>query len=172
MIGCCFTRGMIGGCFPKLADSLHYSKALVGRLQFVLAGGQFAAFMITRATRGWQYRLAPLYVSVGAAALAMLAALTTSNPLVFAISFTIGGAALGVTYMAGITYALQIGPEGRGRRVGFHEGLMGVGLVSGSSLGGLVGQRLGLSAPFALAALIFVMGGLGQVVVWGMKRGR
>ena len=166
MVGCCFTRGMIGGCFPKLGDSLQYSKVLVGRLQFVLAGGQFAAFLITRATRGWQYRVAPLYVSVATGILASLAALWTTQPLVFAASFAIAGAALGVTYMAGITYALQIGPEGRGRRVGFHEGLMGIGLVSGSSLGGLVAQRMGLSAPFGLAAVVFVVGAVGQVALW------
>lgn len=166
MIGGCFARGMIGGCFPKLGDSLDYPKALIGRLQFVLAAGQFVAFMITRQTRQWQYKLVPLYASVGAGAMAMLAALWTTNPLVFAASFAITGAALGVTYMAGITYALQIGPVGRGRRVGFHEGLMGVGLVSGSSLGGLVAQEMGLSAPFGLAALIFVVGGVAQVLVW------
>ena len=166
LVGCVFARGMAGGCFPNLGESLHYSKALVGKLQFAMAAGQFVAFLVTRMTRAWQYKLPPLWISVGAAMLAMLAAMRTGNPWVFAIALFIAGAALGVTYMAGITYALSAGSEGRGKRVGLHEGIMGIGLVSGAFLGGQVAQRVTLHAPFGLAALLFVVGGLGQIVVW------
>jgi len=172
LIGCTFARGMIGGCFPNLGESLHYSKALVGKIQFTMAAGQFAAFLVTRMTQSWQYKLAPLWVSIGAGALAMLAGMRTDNPWVFGVSLFIAGAALGVTYMAGITYALQLGPEGRGKRVGFHEGIMGIGLVSGSFLGGQVAQSVDLHAPFGLAAALFVVGGLGQVVLWTLAKRR
>lgn len=170
MVGCVFARGMVGGCFPNLGESLHYSKALVGKLQFMMAAGQFVAFLVTRMTRVWQYRLAPLWISLSVSAVAMLAALYAGSPWVFAVAFFIAGAALGVTYMAGITYALSSSPEGRGKRVGFHEGIMGIGLVSGSFLGGQIAQHVNLQAPFGLAALIFILGGLGQIVVWQRRK--
>lgn len=171
LIGCTFARGMVGGCFPNLGRSLAYSEPLIGTLQTVMAAGQFTAFLVTRMTRVWQYKLAPLWVSVVAAGLSMLATLYTDQPWVFAVTLFVAGAALGVTYMAGITYALSAGPEGRGKRVGFHEGIMGIGLVSGSFLGGQIAQRLGLHSPFGLAAALFALGIVGQVAVWlGRKR--
>ena len=170
LVGCAFTRGMVGGCFPNLGESLHYSKALVGKLQFMMAAGQFVAFIVTRMTQAWQYRLPPLWVSILVSVATMLAALITNNALVFGIAFALIGAALGVTYMAGITYALSSSPEGRGKRVGFHEGIMGIGLVSGSFFGGLAAEQFSLHSPFGLAALVLALGGLGQIVLWRMRK--
>jgi MFS family permease len=170
LVGCAFARGMVGGCFPNLGEALRYPKALIGKLQFMMAAGQFVAFIVTRMTQGWQYRLSPLWVCAIVSTLSMLTALVTNNPTFFGIAFAMVGASLGVTYMAGITYALSSAPEGRGKMVGFHEGIMGIGLVSGSFLGGLTAQHFGLHSPFGLAALILAIGGLGQIVVWKIRK--
>ena len=164
LFGAVFARGMIGGCFPNLGESLHYSKSLVGWLQFANAAGQFVAFWVTRASRRWQYRLLPLRLSALVGAIAMLACLLAKDPFVFGVGFVLTGAALGVSYMGGITYALQAGSEGRGKRVGFHEGIMGAGLVTGSLVGGQVAEVVGLQAPFALAAILLALGGVAQLL--------
>jgi MFS family permease len=165
MAAAVFGRGMMTACFPKLATSLHYSPTLIGRLLFVLATGQGIAFLVTRMTTGWQYKLWPLYVPPVVGAVALVIAGYSNNPAVFAATFAIAGATLGVSYMCGITYALQAGPEGRGKRAGLHEGIMGLGLVMGPFLGGLAGQYVNLHAPFLVGGAIFALALVWQLVL-------
>jgi MFS family permease len=171
MAAAVFARGMLGACFPKLATELGFSPVLLGRLLFVLAAGQGVAFFVTRVTTGWQYKLWALFVPPVLGGLALLAAAYTNSPLAFAASFAVVGAALGVSYMCGITYALQAGPEGRGRRVGLHEGIMGVGLATGPIVGGLAGDYAGLHAPFLSGVAVFALGLLAQLV-WSVRYAR
>lgn len=166
LFGLAFVRGMVGIVFPKLGDSLGFSPATVGRVLFALAAGQFVTFLITRITTRWQYKLWPLLVALLGGLLSMGVATLTNNQWVFAGCFFVAGGALGVNYMGGITYALQAGAEGRGKRVGLHESVMGAGLVTGPFFGGLVAQHLGLHAPFALAGGLMLLGLVGQLVVW------
>ncbi len=161
-----FARGMLGACFPKLAVSLGFSPTLLGRLLFVLAAGQGVAFLVTRMTTGWQYKLWSLFVPPVVGLLALLSGAVTSSAAVFAVGFAFVGGALGVSYMCGITYALQAGPEGRGKRAGLHEGIMGLGLVSGPLLGGLAGQYVNLHAPFVVGAGMFAAGLVAMLILW------
>ncbi|MBU0610042.1 MAG: hypothetical protein KKI08_19310, partial [Armatimonadetes bacterium] len=98
--------------------------------------------------------------------LALLSGAVTSSAAVFAVGFAFVGGALGVSYMCGITYALQAGPEGRGKRAGLHEGIMGLGLVSGPLLGGLAGQYVNLHAPFVVGAGMFAAGLVAMLILW------
>jgi MFS family permease len=166
MAAAVFARGMLGACFPKLAVSLGFSPTLLGRLLFVLAAGQGVAFLVTRMTTGWQYRLWALFVPPVVGLAAILSGAFTNNAIVFAAGFVLVGGALGVSYMCGITYALQAGPKGRGKRAGLHEGIMGLGLVLGPFVGGLAGQYLNLHAPFLAAAGVFAVAMVVQLILW------
>jgi len=160
-----FARGMIGACFPKLAVSLGFSPRLLSVLLFALATGQGLAFLVTRITTVWQYRLWPLYLPPLAGLAMMLIGAFTRNVVIFAGSFAIVGAAVGLSYMCGITYALQAGSEGRGKRAGVHEAIMGLGLVAGPLLGGLAGQYVNLQAPFLVGGAVFALGTLAQLAL-------
>lgn len=160
-----FGRGLIAACFPKLGDELHFSHALVGRLQFALAAGQVAAFMVMRATTVWQYRRWPLFVPPVVGLAMMIVAALTDSPAVFAVSFVLIGATVGVGFMCGLTYAMQAEPAERGKRAGLHEAIMGVGLFLGPLLGGAVAQWQGLHAPYLLGAGIFLCAGLAQAML-------
>lgn len=166
MFSLSFSRGLIGATFPNLATHLQYSERMIGFLVFVLATGQGITFLITRMASGWQFRLWPVALSMGATIVALVVAGLVSNQWVYGASFFIIGGGLGVIYMAGITYALQAGPEGRGRRAGIHEGIMGAGLVTGPALGGLAAQYLTLSAPFLVAGGLVAVCGVAQVILW------
>ncbi|MEN6642664.1 MAG: MFS transporter [Armatimonadia bacterium] len=166
VLGLSFCRGLIGTAFPNLAKTIGYSERLIGFLVFVLAGGQGLTFFITRLTTGWQFRLWPLGVSMVTVIGAMVLSGLTGNPWVFAATFTVIGAALGVVYMAGITYAMMSEPERRGQRAGLHEAIMGTGLVTGPFLGGFAAQYINLQAPFLVGAVVVLLSLLAQIMVW------
>jgi MFS family permease len=161
-----FARGLLNAMFPRVGVDLGYSHTLIGRLIFVLAAAMFVSFTITRISSRWQYRLPLLIASVFLSIFAMLLGAVADNPWWFALSFAVAGGALGLTYVSGITYVLHAGAEGRGKRLGVHEAMMGSGLIFGPLCGGLAGQYLNLRAPFLVAAGVFALALVGQIILW------
>jgi len=160
-----FARGMIGAMFPRLGESLGYSPALVGRIMFVLGAAQIATFAMTRISSRWQYQRGPLVATVAVTLLGLLLAQLTSSPWLFVLSFAAIGGATSLTFVSGITYALHLSAEGRGRRAGIHEAVIGAGLVIGPLSGGWAAQVLDLKAPFGVGALVCALALVGQLVI-------
>ena len=167
-----FARGMVASMFPKLGDELGYSPALVGRLLFMLGAAQLLVFIIIGRTPRWQYRLSLLILAMALSLAAMVLSVLARSPWVFAVSFAFIGGATSLAYVSGITYALHAGAEGRGRRAGIHEAVIGSGLVVGPLVGGVVAQYLNLRAPFAAAAVVYGLAVLGQLLLWWRRRQR
>ena len=71
-----------------------------------------------------------------------------------------------------IPCCLQGGGQGVGRRTGFHEAVLGSGMVLGPLVGGILGQAVGGHAPFAACAVVFALAALTQAIIWSRWRRR
>jgi DHA1 family multidrug resistance protein-like MFS transporter len=161
-----FSRGSIGSTFPKLGAELQFSESLVGTLLFVLGASQVLAFGLARLTDRWQYRLRFLLGAEALGLAGMLVAVMAQTPALFIVGFVLGGLCSGVTYVSSLTYALQGSVESRGQRSGWHEAVLGLGVVMGPLAGGLLAQYLNLHAPFYACAAMFGLAIVAQLVMW------
>ena len=165
----CFGRGLVGALFPRLGHDLGYSALTVGKVIFAAACGQVTAFVATRLTARWQHRAVVQFVTMLAAAAAMVLAATARSPWVFAGCFSVMGAALAVTYAAGMLGAIQASDR-PGRLAGTMEAVLSGGLVTGPYLGGIVAQTWDLRAPLLLAGGVYVLAFAAQVALWARYR--
>ena len=94
----------------------------------------------------------------------MLLAGLTNNPYMFALAFILAGCCGGVTYVSSLMYSLEGAVQSRGKRSGLHEAVLGSGSVIGPLLGGVVGETLGLHAPFTAAAVVFGLAIIAQLL--------
>lgn len=160
-----FSRGLASVVFPKLGKEIGFSEQLIGLVFAALLAGQLVMFGLLHRRTGWQYRLWPLLAAEAIGAAGMIVAFAARTPGVFAAGFALSGACAGVTYVSSLFYSLHGHPAGRGARSGIHEAVLGSGMLLGPLLGGLVGD-LDLRAPFALAALVFVLVAAADLLVW------
>jgi len=75
----------------------------------------------------------------------------------------------GVTFTGSIFYSLYT-RGGGGRRTGFHEAIIGSGILFGPLLGGLAAEHIGPRSPYLLSSGIVLAGLILQV--YFLKRGR
>lgn len=167
-----FMRGTVIALFPQLSAHLHFSSGLLGTLIFVLSAAQFLMFVITLRDHGWQYNLRTLFFAQIVGTAGMILAAYANQVAVFAVAFTAAGLCSGVTYAGSLFYALDGVEEDRGKRSGLHEAVLGSGQVIGPLVGGVLGQVVGLHAPYAAAAAVFAVAMLAQIVMWQRCRGR
>lgn len=160
-----FGRGLVGALFPRLGHDLGYSALTVGKVLFAAACGQVAAFVTTRLTTRWQHRAAVQFATMLLAAVAMGLATGTRSPWVFAGCFAVMGAAVAITYAAGMLAAIQA-TDRPGRLAGTMEAVLSAGLVVGPYLGGVVSQTWSLRASLPLAGAVYLLAFIAQVALW------
>ena len=165
-----YARGTISSLYPKLGLDLQHSHELVGRMMLVLGLAQLVTFAVARFSEGWHYRFGLLIGAELLGLVGMVAVVCVREPAWFALAFSAVGACAGVTYVSSLTYALQGLAASRGKRSGFHEAVLGMGAVAGPLVGGVVGQYLGLRAPFAAGAAAFGLAIVAQCVLYGTQR--
>tara|TARA_Y100001934_G_scaffold154267_1_gene184889 strand:+ start:114 stop:1199 length:1086 start_codon:yes stop_codon:yes gene_type:complete len=146
-----FATGVIRALFPKLATDLGVATEHLGYLMALIGVAQFTAFTLVARSDRWQFKLWPLAL-VQLCALAGLCALAFGDSLfVFAVGLLLHGLLIGFTFTSSGFYSLHsLSPAGR--RIGFHEAILGSGNLVGPLLGGLAGEHIGARAPYLLAA--------------------
>ncbi len=152
-----FGRGMNGVVFPKLGLDLGLSERTVGLVIASLLAGQLIMFLFLRTRSSWRYHLWPLTIALVAGGAGYVLAYVSASPLAFAASFALSGVGAGVTYVASLYYSLEGGADSRGGRTGIHEAVLGSGLFIGPLMGGILGQSMGLRAPYVATALVFAL---------------
>lgn len=165
----CFGRGVVGAMFPGLGRELGYSAWLIGMVTFCSAAGETLTFILQRFTRRWDYSVGLQVWTMVLGGLAMAIAAWTSSPVVFGVCFAVMGAALGVTYAAGIRTALQVS-DAAGRLAGFNEAVFGGGLVMGPLLGALAAQFWHLRVSFTVSAEVCGLVIVAQLGLWLWSR--
>lgn len=161
-----FCRGTIGATFPKLGDTLDFSKPLVSALAFVPTLALCLMFGLARLSHRWQYHLRVLLAAEVAGIAGMVIAWMAVSPLLFTIGFTLTGLCTAITYISSLTYALRGTSGSRGKRSGLHEAVLGLGIIIGPLAAGFLGQRINLHAPFLACAIVFALAMAAQGVVW------
>lgn len=158
-----FAGAIVMVMFPKLGVTLRFSDPTIGWVLFAYRMGQVAVFVWTRYEHRWQYRLWPLPLALGLAAVGSGVGGVTSNIVVFSLGFALVGACAGLTYVSSLFYSLHARPDGRARTSGFHEAVLGSGGFLGPLLGGIAAQSFTLHAPFFLGAAVLVLAVMAQL---------
>ncbi len=154
--GAWFAIGSAQSLFPELALRLPepVRERALGVMISLIPAGQVAVFVFLRSFRGWHYRYAYLllFQLLGLASL-LVFALNDSHLLFFAGFLGIGFTG-GMTYFSSLYYSVHR-QEKKGRKGGFHESFLGMGVALGPLAGGLAGRWLGVRSPYLLAAAVF-----------------
>ncbi len=166
-----FAIGASQALFPELAKipSVLIGDSFLGVLFALIAGGEIAVFLILRKTSRWHYnyRLLFLFQLLGIGGLLILS--LNSHPALFILAFLGIGFAGGMTYFSSIFYSIHK-QEAKGRKSGFHESFLGLGVALGPITGGLAVRGFGLRAPYILAIAVFVASIIVQLVF--LRKGR
>lgn len=152
-----FAIGGSQSLFPELAKSLPVviGDSFLGVLFSLIAGGEIAVFLILRKTSRWHYnyRFLFLFQLLGIGGLLILA--LNSHPALFLLAFLGIGFAGGMTYFSSIFYSIHK-QDGKGRKSGFHESFLGLGVALGPITGGLAVREFGLRSPYILAIVVYI----------------
>lgn len=157
--GAWFAIGSSQALFPGLALQLPdpIGERALGVMIALIPAGQVAVFILLRSFRRWHYRYSflLLFQLLGLGGLLILA--FNRAPLIFFAGFLGIGFAGGMTYFSSIYYSVHR-QEKKGKKGGFHEAFLGLGVALGPLAGGLAGRQLGLRAPYLLAAAVLAAG--------------
>lgn len=163
---CWFCLANVQSLYPKLAVTRGLSPQLIGCLLFMVGLAQSVFFIVLRATRAWHFRYGPLVVVHAIAAAGMLIIFGVRSGPLLAVSFSMVGIGLGLSYYSSIYYSL-CGDGGAGQKSGIHELMVGSAFFLGPLTGGLCAQYIGLRSPFILCA-----GLLAATAAWEAARWR
>ena len=166
-----FAIGASQSLFPELAKALPevIGDSFLGVLFALIAGGEIAVFLILRKTSRWHYnyRLLFLFQLLGIGGLLIL--VLNSHPAFFILAFLGIGFAGGMTYFSSIYYSIHK-QDKKGKKSGFHESFLGLGIALGPITGGLAVREFGLRAPYILAIIVFAASIVVQMVI--LKKSR
>jgi len=166
-----FAIGASQALFPELAKDLPavIGDSFLGVLFALIAGGEIAVFLILRKTSRWHYnyRLLFLFQLLGIGGLLIL--VLNSHPAFFILAFLGIGFAGGMTYFSSIYYSIHK-QDKKGKKSGFHESFLGLGIALGPITGGLAVREFGLRAPYILAIIVFAASIVVQMVI--LKKSR
>ncbi|MGQ9778398.1 MAG: MFS transporter [Bacillota bacterium] len=155
--------GTIRFLFPKLALKLGLPAFRIGLVNVILYLSWCFASLFFMHFKGWVYRLTPLilfqFLEVGALSLIWLYPTTFT----FFVGFALFGAGAAMTYFASMFYGQDKAPD-RGTKSGFHEMILGLGMLVGPLVGGGLAEVFTMSAPFAFCGLT-VLGAIGLEVI-------
>lgn len=152
-----FTLGAAKMLFPKLAlDVDGMDRTTLGLMLALIHGGQLAMFWLAKYWHSWQYNrrlylLTQLLAVPGAALLVW-----TSHPAGYAAGMLLIGLSAGFTYSSSIYYSTSR-PPGSTSRTGFHEAVIGLGILIGPLAGGLVAEIWNLHSPYLLALALIAL---------------
>ena len=152
-----FTMGVLRYLFPKLAVDLDISSFTIGALNFLMG--------ISIATSSYgigylpklHYRLSFLISTQLLMIIGFLFVFLTSSVPLFYLSFFIFGFSIGVAYFYSLFHSLE-SEEGKGKKSGIHESIVGAGGLLGPLSGGALAQHTNIRMPFALCVLVLLLG--------------
>ena len=171
LFGCTFTLALLMFVFPKLAVSLGISSQWHG---LMLVGHRLLSmgiYFVLHATQFWRYRLTTSLAAhaFGIGALALLV-LCKSTPLIF-IGVVATALLPGTVYYLGIFYgANAFSDQRKGWAGSIHETIIAIGVCAGALLGGYIGDRFGVRAPFIVAIWLVFLLALVQLLIYAIYR--
>lgn len=145
--------------YPRLLADVGLGSGLFGAFLGLVYLAQTATFATLMRTNAWHYRRAPLYgVQAAFAGLVFLLPLI-HVPAVALLLAPIAGVGLGVAYFSSIYYSLHAAAR-PGRNTGFHEAVIGSGVLLVPPIGGWLasaGENNGLPFVFCGSVLLVAL---------------
>ena len=125
-----------------------------GNLMLTLGGVQTLAFVLlgTGYSTRWHYRFSPMLVVQLLAVISFLGIWNIQHTLLWVFAFGIIGVSAAFTYFSSLYYGLDRHVD-KGNKSGWHEAILGLGILLGPLLGGILADsRFGTQSPYLLCA--------------------
>ena len=150
-----FALGVLRQLAPKLTLEMGIRPVIYGNLMLILGGVQTLAFVVlgTGYSTRWHYRFSPLLIIQLLAILSFLGIGLTQHTILWAFAFAAIGVSVAFTYFSSLYYGLDRHAD-KGNKSGWHEAILGVGILLGPFLGGIsADSSLGVQSPYLLCAV-------------------
>ena len=150
-----FALGVLRQLAPKLTLEMGIRPVIYGNLMLILGGVQTLAFVFlgTGYSTRWHYRFSPLLIIQLLAILSFLGIGLTQHTILWAFAFAAIGVSVAFTYFSSLYYGLDRHAD-KGNKSGWHEAILGVGILLGPFLGGIsADSSLGVQSPYLLCAV-------------------
>ena len=147
-----FALGVLRRLAPKLTKEMGMLPSTFGNLMLTLGGLQTLAFLIlgTGYSTRWHYRFAPMLIVQLLAALSFLGIWRVQHTLLWIFAFAVIGVSAAFTYFSSLYYGLDRHVD-KGNKSGWHEAVLGLGILLGPLLGGILADsRFGTQSPYLL----------------------
>jgi len=155
--------GVVINIFPVFArDELLLRKETIGLLMQSRAFLAAFVFVFLGHTAFWHFKIS--YMTLGQVCLAFIIFFMnfTSSPLILAALIAMIGALRAHSYNSSVFHGVS-GSIARTKRMAVHESLLAVGLIFGSSLGGLIYEKYSMTAVYYFSAAVVMSGVLLQL---------
>lgn len=157
-LGGAFSIGLILHLFPHLAVSLDISSERHGIMLGIMRVAIVGVYLVMHSLSFWHHRFS-VHLAVQAVALAglwQLTRATTEAGLVLGLCAL--GCLLGFNYFASTFYSTTGSHDRKkGFFSGINEGVIALGIATGSLVGGLWGLHAGLRAPYLLGMVVLAV---------------
>ena len=163
-----FVLGVLRRLAPKLTKEMGMLPTTFGNLMLTLGSMQTLAFVIlgTGYSTRWHYRFAPMLVVQLLAILSFLGIWGIQNTLLWAFAFASIGVSVAFTYFSSLYYGLDRHVD-KGNKSGWHEAILGVGILLGPLFGGILADsRFGVQSPYLLCAAAIIIAIVIEILMW------
>ena len=150
-----FSLGVLRQLAPKLTLEMGIRPAIYGNLMLGLGGVQTLAFVVlgTGYSTRWHYRFTPLLIVQLLVILSFLGIGLLQHTILWAFAFAVIGVSVAFTYFSSLYYGLDRHAD-KGNKSGWHEAILGGGILLGPFLGGIsADSALGVQSPYLLCAV-------------------
>jgi len=163
-----FALGVLRRLAPKLTLEMGIHPKIFGNLMLTLGGLQTLAFLGlgTGYSTRWHYRLSPLLIVQVLAILSFVGIWRVQQTILWTCTFAAIGVSVALTYFSSLYYGLDRQAD-KGNKSGWHEAILGVGILLGPFLGGILADsRLGLQSPYLLCAVVIAIAILIEIFIY------
>lgn len=163
-----FVLGVLRRLAPKLTKEMQMPTSTFGNLMLTLGGVQTLAFLVlgTGYSTRWHYRFAPVLIVQLLAILSFLGIWSVQNTLLWIFLFGLIGVSAAFTYFSSLYYGLDRHAD-KGNKSGWHEGILGLGILLGPLLGGILADsQFGTRSPYLLCAVAILIAILIEVFIY------
>ena len=163
-----FVLGVLRRLAPKLTKEMGMLPSTFGNLMLTLGGIQTLAFLVlgTGYSTRWHYRFAPVLIVQLLAILSFLGIWSIQNTLLWTFLFGLIGVSAAFTYFSSLYYGLDRHAD-KGNKSGWHEGILGLGILLGPLLGGILADsQFGTQSPYLLCAVAIFIAILIEVFIY------
>ncbi len=162
-----FALGVLRQLAPKLMLEMGIRPIIYGNLMLILGGVQTLAFLVlgTGYSTRWHYRFSPLFIVQVLAILSFLSIGLAQHMILWAFAFPVIGVSVAFTYFSSLYYGLDRHMD-KGNKSGWHEAILGVGILLGPFLGGIsADSSLGVQSPYLLCAVAIAIAILIEIFI-------